>query len=207
MYSWLLVFTALALLFASSFSSALAQGGRWVIDRQRSSVVFSVKHLMVASVSGKFSSFGGTVDYDGADLSRAKIDAVIDSKSIDTGNKMRDDHLRADDVLSVAKYPKIAFVSRKITPLKGGRFSIIGDLSMHGKKQEVVLSAAPLKMGGAKGGGKQRIIAHATAVVPRKDFDVYVDRAIDKGGAVVGEKVKVDLNIELVEEAGEPGGK
>lgn len=177
---------------------ALAQNKIWKIDEKTSSIEFSVKHLMLSNVTGSFSKFEGSVDYDGKDLAPATVVASISTGSISTKNQMRDKHLTAEDILGAALFPKITFTSKRVLPAADGSFDIIGNLALHGVEKEVTLHAAPLKITkDAK--DARRLSTTALAEVPRKDFNVFVDKAIDKGGALVGETVKVKLKIDLVE--------
>lgn len=177
---------------------ALAENRIWKIDERTSSVEFSVKHLMVSNVTGRFPSFSGEIGYDGKNLAQATVSASISTASISTKNQMRDKHLKADDILAAALHPTITFSSNHVVPLTDGKFDIVGKLSLHGVEREVTLHASPLKMQSEK--NRQRLSTTATTDIARKEFNIFVDKAIDKGGAVVGDTVKVKLKIDLVEE-------
>jgi len=178
---------------------AYAKDHEWKIDPDTSKVEFSVKHFMVSSVKGSFNKFNGTVVYDGKDLSKATVTARISTASIDTKNDKRDHHLKAEDILNAELFPTITFESKKVVPLEGGRFKIVGALNLHGIEREVTLNASPLKVVHKSGEEKLRARTVASGAVERKKFDVFVDRAIDKSGALVGEKVEVTLKINLIE--------
>jgi polyisoprenoid-binding protein YceI len=182
--------------------STYAKAGEWTVDQQESSIGFSVQHLTFSSVDGRFTKFSGTVDYDGVNLTNASVSATITSDSIDTKSKMRDNHLRNDDVLDVREYPSIRFVSKKINPHTDGSFDIVGDLELHGVIKPVTLVASPIAAVRVDSAGKKHILARAAAVIDRKSFGVYVDKSIDKGGHIVGDQVKVELKISLVEKVG-----
>lgn len=188
----------LALLMQSTYAKA----GEWTVDEQESTIRFSVQHLTFTSVDGRFSKFSGTVDFDGVNLANASVSATIASDSIDTKNKMRDNHLKNDDVLDVREYPSIKFVSKKINPHPDGSFDVVGDLELHGVIKPVTLVASPITPARVDSAGKKHILAKATAVIDRKSFGVYVDKPIDKGGHIVGDQVKVELKISLVEKEG-----
>lgn len=170
----------------------------WNIDQKESSIHFTVQHLMISRVDGNLTKFSGSVEFDGVNLDNATVRASIASDSIDTKNEMRDKHLRKDDVLDVREFPSIKFVSKKITPHSDGSFDIVGDLELHGIVRTVTLNAAPFKCAPVDAAGKRHIFAKAKTVINRKQFGIYVDKAIDKGG-IVGDQVKVDLNICLVD--------
>jgi len=179
--------------------STYAKAEEWTIDQRESSIRFSVQHLTFSSVEGRFTKFSGTVDYDGVNLANASVSATIASDSIDTKSKMRDNHLRNDDVLDVREYPSIKFVSKKINPHADGSFDVVGDLELHGVIKPVTLVASPVAPVRVDSAGKKHILAKATAVIDRKSFGVFVDKAIDKGGHIVGDQIKVELKISLVE--------
>jgi len=191
-------------LIVSTFflQSTCAKAGEWTVDQQESSIRFSVQHLTFSSVDGRFTKFSGTVDYDGIKLANASVSATISSDSVDTKNKMRDNHLRKDDVLDVREYPSIKFVSKKINPHTDGSFDILGDLELHGVIKPITLVASPVAAVRVDSAGNKHFLARASAVIDRKSFGVYVDKAIDKGGHIVGDQVKVELKISLVEKAG-----
>ena len=191
---------ALTLLaFCPVYPNACANAAEWTVDQQDSSIRFSVQHLTFSSVSGRFTKFSGSVDYDGVDLAKAGVSASIASDSINTKSKMRDDHLKNDDVLNVREYPSIKFVSKRITPHTDGSFEVLGDLELHGIVRPVTLLASPITAVHLDSGGKKHISTKASVVIDRKKFGVYVDKAIDKGGAIVSDQVKVELTISLVE--------
>ncbi len=169
----------------------------WNIDPDRSAVEFSVKHLVVSNVKGAFKKLHGTVDFDGKTLNKAVVDAVVETGSVDTQIQARDEHLRGKDVFDALQFPSITFKSQKVVPSADGSFSIFGTLSMHGISKDIVLNAKPLHAIEKDTDGRLRTSALATAELNRRDFGITVDKAIDHGGAVVGEKVKIALNIVL----------
>ncbi len=179
------------------FGSTASGAERWLIDNKHSSVGFEVKHLMVSNVVGRFSDVSGTVDFDGSNLDKATVDAHIGVTSLDTHQNARDKHLRSKNVFDALKFPSIDFHSDHIDVNKDGSFKIFGHLSMHGINKEVVLDANPL-VRNSDSIGKETIETEATAELNRKDFGISVDKTIDRGGAVVGDKVKVNLDICLV---------
>ena len=185
-----------------SVAPALGQEILWKIDEKTSSVEFSVKHLMVAHVTGHFGRFNGSIIYDGKELAKASVTANIYTASIDTNNSMRDHHLKAEDILATERFPVITFTSRQIVPKPDGGFAILGVLKMHGLEKEIQLNAAPMKP--IRRDQQRKLWTGTTAQVDidRKAFDIYVDKPVDKGGALVGEKVKVTLNINLVKADG-----
>src|SRR5437870_9475977 len=114
----------------------LAGAATWEIDPAHTSVGFGVRHLMVSTVRGEFAKVSGTVQVDEKDYTKAKIEATIDTASINTRVEKRDAHLKSPDFLDVAKYPTITFVSKKIEQVDPGHFKVTGDLTLHGVTRE-----------------------------------------------------------------------
>jgi polyisoprenoid-binding protein YceI len=169
----------------------------WQIDPTQSLVKFSVKHLVVSTVTGEFKKVTGTVKYDGAHLENASVHAVIETGSLDTQVKARDKHLESPEVFDPARFPCITFDSRKIESAADGSFEIAGTLSLHGISKNLVLKAKPLHLVGKPTDGAVRLATSATTELNRKDFGITIDKAIDHGGAVVGENIKVTLAVVL----------
>jgi polyisoprenoid-binding protein YceI len=184
-----------------SAAIAGAADDTWNIDPAHSAVNFTIKHLMVSNVTGSFHDVSGTVLYDGSDLSRASVKASITARSIDTSIAQRDQHLRSKDILDAIDFPIINFQSITVSPASKGRFKIAGTLTMHGVTHDVVLDAAPLSPIVRDSDNKLHTSTTASAELNRKDFGVFVDKPIDRGGTLVGENVKVNLQIALVKPA------
>lgn len=177
--------------------TTLADTSVWEIDPAHSSVLFAVRHLMVATVRGEFGKVTGTVTLDENDPTKSSIEATIDTTSINTRNAKRDEHLRGPDFFDVEKYPTMTFKSTKIEALGEGKFKVSGDLTMHGVTKEVVLAVegttTPVKdpMGRVKLGGG------ATTTLNRKDFGIVYNRPLETGGILIGEEVDVTIDVEL----------
>lgn len=168
----------------------------WDIDTAHSAVKFSVKHMMVSKVSGNFGKVEGKVNYDGKNLNKASVDATIDTTTIDTQEPKRDEHLKKKDFLDTEKYPSMKFVSTKVKPGKDG-FSIEGDLTLHGVTKKVTLSAEPLSKP-VTFKGKPHMGASAKGKINRKDFGVSYNGMLDNGGAMVGDEINIEIDLELV---------
>ena len=170
----------------------------WRIDPAHTSVQFSVRHLMMTNVRGVFSKATGTVTLDESDFTRSEIDVDIDVASIDTRERQRDDHLRSADFLDAANFPKITFRSTQIVP-DGGEFVVTGDLTIHGVTRQVKLEVeAPAPAGPDPWGGLRRGF-EARGEIKRSDFGMVWNQALETGGVVVGDKVKINLEIQLVQ--------
>lgn len=171
----------------------------WKIDSAHSSATFTVKHMMVSNVHGRFGKVEGTVVYDGQNLAAAQVDTTIDATTITTDNEKRDAHLRSPDFFDAAGFPTLTFKSKRVEAAGPGKFKLIGDLTMRGKTKEVVLDAeGPTAPVNAQ--GSQRIGVTATTTLNRHDYGVSWSRTMDGGGYVVGDDVKVTIELELIKQ-------
>jgi polyisoprenoid-binding protein YceI len=171
----------------------------WRIDSSHSTATFTVRHMMVTNVHGRFGKTEGTIVFDGSNIAAARVDATIDATTISTDNEKRDAHLKSADFFDVNAHPTITFTSKRAEPGTNGRFRLIGDLTMRGVTKEVVLDVeGPTDPITAQ--GRQRIGATATTTLNRQDYGVSWSRAIDGGGVVVGDQIKVTLELALVKE-------
>jgi len=172
----------------------------WNIDSTHTNVEFAVRHLMIASVKGRFGDVKGTVELDLAHPAAARVDVTIDVASIDTRNADRDAHLRSADFFETEKYPELHYVSRKVEVLADGTFKVVGDLTIRGVTREVPLHAT-LEGAGADPWGGQRAGFSATGKINRGDFGLTWNKALETGGVVVGDEVKLSFEVELVQAA------
>jgi polyisoprenoid-binding protein YceI len=166
------------------------------IDPAHSSAHFSVRHMMITNVRGTFSGVTGTVVYDPANLGASSIDATIDATTINTQDEKRDGHLKSPDFLDTAKYPTITFKSKSIAQA-GGDVKITGDLTIHGTTKEAVLTAEPLAPEAKDPWGGTRTGTSATTKISREEFGLVWNAALETGGVMVGDDVKLTLDIQL----------
>ena len=178
--------------------TATTQAAMWDVDSSHAVVGFSVKHLTISNVKGEFAKVSGTVDFDGKNTQGAKIDITIDASTVDTRDLKRDEHLKSADFLDVAKFPTITFKSKKIMLAKKGKFKATGDLTIRGVTKEVTLDISDLTAEVKDPWGNTRIGVNATTIINRKDFGASWNKVLDNGGLVVGDEVKVNLEIELI---------
>lgn len=171
----------------------------WQIDAAHSSAQFSVRHLMISNVKGEFTKVTGTIVYDPANPSKARIDALIDASSINTRDAQRDAHLKSPDFFDVEKYPNIEFHSTEFRPSDDG-VQVRGDLTIHGVTREVVLEVEGPTPETKDPWGFTRIGASATARLNRKDFGLNWNTALEAGGFLVGDDVKITLDIQAVKQ-------
>lgn len=169
----------------------------WKIDPAHSQIEFSVRHMMITNVKGRFAGVEGTVRLDDANPSAADVDVRIDAASIDTREPQRDTHLRSADFFDVERFPHITFTSKRPIERRGGGFTLAGDLTMHGVTREVVLDVAEEGRGKDPWGG-ERLGFSATTKVKRSDFGLLWNQALETGGVLVSDDVKIALELELV---------
>ncbi|ULQ50623.1 YceI family protein [Flavihumibacter fluvii] len=168
----------------------------WQIDPNHSEVTFKVKHLVISTVSGKFTSFEGTVDAEQADFSDAKISFSADIDSITTGNEQRDGHLKSADFFDAVGHPKLTFVSNKIVCKSGNDFAVTGDLTIRGITKPVNLD---VEFGGTQGDFYGNTVAgfELNGKINRQEFGLTWSAVTEAGGIVVSDDVKLHMNVEL----------
>lgn len=171
---------------------------RWTIDASHSHVDFNVRHLMIANVRGEFTELSGTVTWDPARPEATRIDVEIDVASINTREPKRDAHLRSPDFFDVEKYPKITFRSRALGQRKDGKIEIVGDLTIHGTTRVVVLDVDGPTPEQLDPWGNVRVAASARTSIKRSDFGMTWNTALETGGVLVGDEIKIALEVELV---------
>jgi polyisoprenoid-binding protein YceI len=170
---------------------------KWVIDPDHSVAAFAVRHMMVSNVHGQFNRLSGTIQFDPADVAHLSVEAEIESEGLWTGIQKRDEHLRSPDFFDVAKYPKIFFRSSKVDAVSGKRFSLTGNLTLHGVTRAVSFDAE--YVGPVKGTeeGETCVGFSATTRINREDYGIMWNVALlEKGGVVVGREVQITLDIE-----------
>ena len=169
----------------------------WDIDLAHSSLRFSVKHLNISTVHGRFDRWNASVELDDAGVERSHVSARIESASINTDEAQRDAHLRSPDFFDTGKYPVITFRSTRIEKTLGGAFQMAGDLSIAGVTRTVALDVELL--GQAKDPyGNDRAAFAATTTIDRRDFGLVWSQVLETGGLLVGEKVKIEISVEAV---------
>lgn len=168
----------------------------WKVDQEHSEIKFKVKHLVVSTVTGQFTSFKGKVEADNADFSDAKISVEADANSIDTKNEQRDGHLKSPDFFDAANHPKLTFISKSITKKSDDEYVVLGDITIRGTKKEVSLNVT--YNGTTKGfGGVDVAGFEISGKLNRFDFGLQWNALTEVGGIVVGDEVKIDIIAEL----------
>jgi polyisoprenoid-binding protein YceI len=169
------------------------------IDGSHSRVGFSVRHMMVSTVRGEFKKFTGTAFIDEKNPAASKISLDADVASIDTGEPKRDAHLKSPDFFDAGKFPKLTFASTSVARSAAG-YSVKGDLTIHGVTKPVTLDVEALSPEVKDPWGGLRRGTHARTKIDRKDFGLTWNKALETGGAVVGDDVTIDLDVELLKQ-------
>ena len=185
-------------------SPALALASTWDIDPAHSTVEFSVRHMMVTTVKGQFQKVKGSVELDEKDPTKSTVEVSIETASIDTREAKRDAHLKSPDFFDAAKFPALTFKSTKIEKAGKGKFKVTGDLTMHGVTKSVVLAVEGPSASIKDPFGRTVRGVMATGKLDRKDWGMIWNKALDSGGMVVSDEVKLDINAELAERAATP---
>jgi polyisoprenoid-binding protein YceI len=185
---------AIALVSVVLFTAAAwAQGSQWQIDPAHTTVAFTVRHMGISNVHGRFTKVEGSATIDDSDITKSSVNVTIDVNSIDTGVQMRDNDLKSPNYFDAAQFPTITFKSKSITK-NGDKLKVVGDLTIHGVTKEVTLDvdgpSAPIKQG-----PNQRRGLEATTTVNRKDFGVGAKAP----AAMVGEDIKIQIDAELTQ--------
>ncbi|WP_371578950.1 YceI family protein [Streptomyces sp. NBC_01314] len=173
--------------------------GPWTVDPAHSSVAAMAQHLGMSSVHGRFTEFSGTIEIAPApdEGTKSRVEAVIRAASIDTGNATRDQHLRSPDFLDAERHPEITYVSTGLTPAGPDRWTVHGELGMHGVVRPVDLDLAYLGTGADPWGGT-RAAFRATAELRREDFAMHYNQVVRAGIAAIGTTLKVELDVQAV---------
>ncbi|MFG2883348.1 YceI family protein [Streptomyces sp. NPDC048297] len=170
--------------------------GDWEIEPTHSSIAFTARHIGLARIHGRFNSFAGVVRI--ADrMEHSAMHVVIDASTIDTGVRMRDDHLRSADFLDVQNYPTLEFYSERFVHKGGTRWAVTGALSLHGVTRTITLDTEYLGIGNGME-GEVRAACRATTELHRDDYTVSWQTMLARGIAVVGPSIRVDLDVQIV---------
>lgn len=180
-------------------SLGYSQTTNWKIDQSHSNVSFEVSHMVVATVTGKFQEFSGNITSDKADFTDVNISFNIQTASINTNNTKRDDHLRNADFFDAEKFPVISFTGKTMELKSGNKYTLKGDLSMHGVTKMVELEA---RFNGTikDPWGKTRAGFKVTGELKRSDFGLTYNSALEAGGLMIGDIVTINVNLELVKQ-------
>ena len=183
-------------IIASSLS--LKAQTKWVIDPVHSSVNFTIEHLVISEVEGKFKTYNGTIAAAKPDLTDAKIDFTVDVNSSDTDNEMRDKHFTCADFCVADKYPKMTFKSTSLKKLSGNKYVLNGNLTIHGITKPAKFDVS--YGGTAKDGyGNTKAGFKGKGVINRFDYGLKYNALTEAGGAALGKDVEIDLKLQFAQ--------
>ncbi|MBB2482712.1 polyisoprenoid-binding protein [Bacillus sp. APMAM] len=174
---------------------------KWVVDATHSGIDFSVKHMMVSKVKGAFHSFNATIEADPADLTTANIDFTVDVASIDTRNADRDGHLKSGDFFDAEKYPTMTFKATNIVKKDEDEYAVTGDMSIHGVTRPETFTVTFEGVAKDPMSGAEKIGFSAEGKVKRSDYGLTWNAALETGGVLVGDDIKINIEIEAAKEA------
>ena len=176
-----------------------AQATTWKIDPAHSQAGFVIRHMGISNVHGRFGNVNGEITLDPRDLTKANVNATIDTTTVDTGTPQRDTHLKSADFFDVTKYPTMTFASRTISH-SGDDYTVVGDLTMHGVTKSVILHMdAPSKEQTGMEGKLHRGFS-ASTTIHRQDFGLVWNGTLKSGDQMIGDDVKVTLEIEAIKQ-------
>jgi polyisoprenoid-binding protein YceI len=177
----------------------LPQPGHWELDPAHSSIAFTARHIGLARIHGRFTTFAGAVRI-AERMEDSTMHVIIDAASIDTGLRMRDDHLRSADFLDAARFPTVEFYSERFIHRSGSRWAVAGALTLHGVSRSVTLDTQYLGLGAGME-GEQRAACRATAELHREDFTLNWQSILAHGIAAIGSNVDVALDVQIIHKA------
>lgn len=173
---------------------------KWAVDTAHSSIDFSIRHMMIAKVKGSFESFEAIIEANPEDLTSANINFSIDLASITTRNTDRDNHLRSADFFDTDNMPKLTFEAKQITSTDSNEYDVVGDLTLHGvtrsEKFAVIFEGT-----GKDPWGNTKVGFSATGAIKRSDYGLTYNAALETGGIMIGDEVKITIEIEASQQA------
>ncbi len=176
----------------------------WAMDAAHSSIEFAVKHMMITTVRGRFKNARATLTLDEENPDQSSVEVEIEAASLDTGVDDRDKHLRSGDFFDVEKYPTLTFKSKRIEGAhreEGDKLKVVGELTIRETTLEVTI-AAVFDGEGKDPWGKQRAGFHGSTEIDRREWGLKWNQAIETGGVLVANKVRVDLEVQFVKQEG-----
>lgn len=173
---------------------------KWAVDPTHSSVDFTIRHMMIAKVKGTFHTFEANIEADPQDLTTANISFSVDIASIDTRNNDRDAHLRSGDFFDAEQHPKMTFQSTKIVSGGEGEYDVTGDLTIRGVTRAETFSVT-FEGAGRDPWGNEKVGFSASGSIKRSEFGLTYNAALETGGVLIGDEVKVSIEIEAAKQA------
>lgn len=173
---------------------------KWTVDKAHSGIDFSIKHMMISTVKGSFNNFDAVIEADPQDLTTANIEFTVDISSIDTRNSDRDAHLKSADLFEVEKYPNITFKATKIVKIDENEYDVTGDVSMHGITRPETFKVT-FEGQGKDPWGNEKVGFSAEGKLKRSDYGITYNAVLETGGVLIGDQVKVFIEIQASKEA------
>lgn len=173
---------------------------QWAVDATHSSIDFSIRHMMVSNVKGTFHAFSAEINADTEDLTTADIQFTIDLASIDTRNTDRDNHLRTSDFFDIEQFPQLTFVATNIVNTGGQDYDVTGDLTLHGVTRSEKF-AVTYEGSGKDPWGNLKVGFSGKGSINRSDYGLTYNAVLETGGIMVGDQVKISLEIQASEQA------
>jgi polyisoprenoid-binding protein YceI len=174
--------------------------GDWDLDPSHTGLRFSARHAMVATVRGGFKAFSGSLHFDAADIAKATAEVTIDATSIDSGNEGRDGHLKSGDFLDVEKFPTLTFATTRVEQVDDDTFTLVGNLTIKDVSHEVTLTVEPLGLS-QDPFGNSRAGFEGKGEILRKDWGLEWNAALETGGVLISDKVKLTLDVSAIKRA------
>lgn len=171
----------------------------WQIDSAHSEVTFSARHMMISKVRGRFNEFSGEINFNEDNPSASTVDVTIQADSITTRNEDRDGHLKSADFLNVAEYPTITFVSTNVEQTDDDEGRLTGNLTIAGVTREVTLDVEYAGQAQSPWGTISAGFSGSTKI-DRRDFDLTWNAALETGGVLVGNDIKIEIELELIKQ-------
>ncbi|MEO5951382.1 MAG: YceI family protein [Chloroflexia bacterium] len=172
----------------------------WTIDPSHTSVSFSAKHMMVSTVRGHLGPISGAIEIDDTDFTKSEIEVVIDIANLQTRDEKRDAHLKSGDFFDVENFPSALFKSTRIESLGGEKYSVVGNLSVRGTTKEITLDTQ-FEGFTTNPWGMKLVAFTATAKINRKDWGLNWNVALEAGGVLVGDQIKLDIDVEAIKQS------
>jgi polyisoprenoid-binding protein YceI len=169
----------------------------WQIDKAHSAIRFTVRHLVISRVRGRFLAWDGALTLDERDWSQAHVEVSIDAASIWTNDEARDGYLKSADFLDAQRFPKLTFKSTKVAPAGDDKLAVTGDLTIRDVTKPVTIAVE--RLGKAEDpGGNTRLTFSGKAAVQREEFGAKWNQALETGGFLVGKEVQIDVELQAV---------
>ncbi|WP_099157866.1 YceI family protein [Virgibacillus ndiopensis] len=174
---------------------------KWTVDAAHSSLEFVVKHMMMSKAKGVFNDFDATIEADPENLEGAEVEFTINVNSIDTRNEARDNHLQSADFFDVENHPTITFKATNITKKSEGNYDVTGDFTIRGTTKPVTFDVTLEGLHKDPMSGNQVAGFSGSGKISRKEFGLTWNAALETGGVLVGDEVKINIEIEAHKQA------